>query len=56
VTVPDPARPGSFLHDFTPEAEAALARFAAAGMHVVRSTDPVAQWPGVNGSSARHCT
>jgi nicotinamidase-related amidase len=46
VAVPDPARPGEFLFDFTAEAEAALARFAAAGMHVVRSTDPPASWPG----------
>lgn len=46
VTVPDPARPGSFLADFTPQAEEALARFAEAGMHVVRSSEPVAGWPG----------
>ena len=30
--------------DFTPDAEASLARFAAAGMHVVDSTTPMAQW------------
>jgi nicotinamidase-related amidase len=30
--------------DFTPPAEAALLRFAAAGMHVVRSTDPIDSW------------
>jgi nicotinamidase-related amidase len=46
VAVPDPAQPGEFLFDFTPDAQAALARFAAAGMHVVRSTDPLASWPG----------
>jgi nicotinamidase-related amidase len=46
VAVPDPARPGAFLFDFTPQAEEALARFAAAGLHVVRSTDPIASWPG----------
>ena len=45
VAVPDPARPGHFLADFTPQAEAALRGFAAAGMHVVRSTTPMAQWP-----------
>ena len=45
VTVPDPARPGEFLFDFTPQAEAALARFKAAGMHVVESTTPMADWP-----------
>lgn len=31
--------------DFTPEAEAALARYKAAGMHVVTSTTPMDQWP-----------
>lgn len=45
VTVPDGA--GGFVADFTAEAEAALARFAAAGMHVVRSTDPIESWPGM---------
>ncbi len=39
VAVPDPARPGTFLADFTSEAEAALDRFAAAGMHVVEAAD-----------------
>ncbi len=47
VTVPDPASPGSFLADFTPQAEEALRRFAAAGMHVVRSTEPLEAWPGM---------
>jgi nicotinamidase-related amidase len=49
VAVPDPARPGELLFDFTPQADAALARFAEAGMHVVRSTEPVASWPGFPG-------
>jgi nicotinamidase-related amidase len=31
--------------DYTDEADAAFARFAEAGMHVVRSTDPVETWP-----------
>jgi hypothetical protein len=31
--------------DFTDPADAAFERFAAAGMHVVRSTDPLADWP-----------
>lgn len=44
VAVPDGK--GGFLADFTPQAEAALARYAEAGMHVVRSTDPVESWPG----------
>src|SRR5262249_43974144 len=30
--------------DYTGEANAAFARFAAAGMHVVRSTDPEPGW------------
>jgi nicotinamidase-related amidase len=33
--------------DYTDEADAAFARFAAAGMHVVRSTDPLEDWPGI---------
>jgi nicotinamidase-related amidase len=45
VTVPDGK--GGFIADFTPQAEQALQRFADAGMHVVRSTDPMASWPGI---------
>jgi nicotinamidase-related amidase len=45
VAVPDPDRPGEFLSDFTVEAEEALERFRAAGMHVVDSTTPVNEWP-----------
>jgi nicotinamidase-related amidase len=33
--------------DYTDEADAAFERYAAAGMHVVRSTDPIGSWPGV---------
>lgn len=33
--------------DFTPRADAAFARFADAGMHVVRSDQPIETWPGV---------
>jgi nicotinamidase-related amidase len=33
--------------DYTDEADAAFARYEAAGMHVVRSTDPVDDWPGL---------
>lgn len=33
--------------DFTDEAERALQRFAGAGMHVVRSTDPLEAWPDI---------
>lgn len=43
VAVPDGH--GGFLADFTPQAEQALARYANAGMHIVRSTDPIASWP-----------
>ncbi|HET6623674.1 MAG TPA: hypothetical protein VFG70_04030 [Gaiellaceae bacterium] len=32
--------------DYTDDADAAFARFADAGAHVVRSTDPIASWPG----------
>lgn len=47
VAVPDPARPGRFRFDFTPQAEAALDRFAAAGMHLVSSAEPMESWPGM---------
>jgi nicotinamidase-related amidase len=33
--------------DYTDQADTAYRAFAAAGMHVVRSTDPVASWPGM---------
>jgi nicotinamidase-related amidase len=33
--------------DYTDEADAAFERYAAAGMHVVRSTDPMSSWPGL---------
>jgi nicotinamidase-related amidase len=33
--------------DYTDEADAAFERFEAAGMHVVRSTDPLSEWPGI---------
>jgi nicotinamidase-related amidase len=35
--------------DYTNEADAAFARFASSGAHLVRSTDPMAEWPGVVG-------
>ena len=46
VTVPDGK--GGFVADFTPQADEALRRFADAGMHIVRSTDPIATWPGMH--------
>jgi nicotinamidase-related amidase len=33
--------------DYTDEAEAAFERYAAAGLHVVRSTEPLSSWPGL---------
>jgi len=33
--------------DYTDEADAAFERYAAAGMHVVRSTEPLSSWPGL---------
>jgi nicotinamidase-related amidase len=41
--------PGSI--DYTDEADAAFARFAEAGMHVVRSTEPIEAWPGIAASA-----
>jgi nicotinamidase-related amidase len=32
--------------DYTDEADAAFERYSAAGMHVVRSVDPIESWPG----------
>lgn len=46
VAIPDGK--GGFVADFTPQAEAALARFANAGMHVVESTQPVHTWPEIH--------
>jgi nicotinamidase-related amidase len=42
VTVPDGK--GGFAADFTAQADAALQKFADAGMHLVKSTDPIASW------------
>jgi len=33
--------------DYTEEADAAFRHFAKAGMHVVRSTLPLEDWPGI---------
>lgn len=33
--------------DFTEQADAAFKKFSDAGMHVVRSTDPMDAWPGI---------
>jgi len=45
VTVPDGK--GGLAADFTSDAEAALQKFADAGMHLVKSTDPITSWPGL---------
>jgi nicotinamidase-related amidase len=37
--------------DYTDEADAAFARFAESGAHLVRSTAPMAEWPGVVGEA-----
>lgn len=34
--------------DYTEEANAAFQRFSDAGMHIVRSTDPIASWPDLH--------
>jgi nicotinamidase-related amidase len=34
--------------DYTEEANTAFERFAEAGMHIVRSTEPISTWPGMN--------
>jgi len=39
--------------DYTDEADASFERYAAAGMHVVRSTDPIEGWPGLTPASRR---
>jgi nicotinamidase-related amidase len=35
--------------DYTDTANAAFARFAQAGMHLVRTDQPIATWPGIDG-------
>jgi nicotinamidase-related amidase len=45
VVVPD-------VVDYTEEAEAAFRRFVSAGMHVIRSTDPIDRWLGTGGGGA----
>jgi len=47
VAVPDPSRPGELLFDFTPQTEEALRGYEAAGMRLVKSTTPMADWPGL---------
>jgi hypothetical protein len=33
--------------DYTDQADAAFQRFAGAGMHLIRSDQPIASWPGL---------
>ena len=35
------------ISDYTPEAEKAHQKFAAAGMHLVESSTPIQSWPGI---------
>ncbi|MEJ2421809.1 MAG: nicotinamidase [Acidobacteriota bacterium] len=44
VAVPDPAKEGRFLADFTDQAADLLARARQAGAHVVTSAEPMAEW------------
>jgi nicotinamidase-related amidase len=53
VVVPDPAAPGRFLADFTAPAEEALERCREAGMRLVRSTVPMAEWPPLEPAAPR---
>ena len=39
--------------DYTDEADAAYARFAEIGAHIVRSAEPLASWPGPLGAALR---
>jgi nicotinamidase-related amidase len=41
VVIPD-------VIDYTDQADTAFEKFRQAGMHLVRSTDPIAGWPGLN--------
>lgn len=47
VAVPDGK--GGFISDFTGETETALARYAEAGMHLVRAETPIEDWPDFEG-------
>jgi nicotinamidase-related amidase len=37
--------------DYSEQANAAVRRFAEAGMHVVRSSEPISSWPGVSAAA-----
>jgi len=44
VAVPNPAKPGEFLADFTPEIEAAIERWQEAGIRTASSEDDASDW------------
>ena len=44
VAVPDPAKPGKYLADFTPEVEASMKRWQKAGVHIASSHDDASDW------------
>jgi hypothetical protein len=39
--------------DYTDDADTAFSRFAEAGAHIVRSTEPLASWPGMTAALMR---
>ena len=44
VAVPDPATPGAFAADFTPDVETAMKRWQEAGVHIASSEDDASDW------------
>ena len=51
VAVPDATKPGQFVFDFTDDAEKAFDRFAAAGMQLVDTRQPIADWVGMEATN-----
>ena len=45
VTIPDGQ--GGFIMDFTPQMEEAFDRWEGAGMNLVKSTDAIDSWSGI---------
>ncbi len=52
VAVADPDRPGQFVADFTGSADAMFDRCREAGVRVVKSTVPMAEWPPLDTEGA----
>lgn len=46
IVVKDPAT-GAVIFDYGPDADSAFDKFRNAGMHVVKSTDPIQGWPDI---------